>query len=433
MKKIITLIGFLFLGLSHTTEAQILKKLKKRAEEAAKETAAQKIEEKVAEKTGKVMDTILNSDKKLKKKKKSKTTHETQENNGDSDSDIESQNSDDAFQIYSKFDFMPGDSILFYDEYALDNIGDFPAKWNANGSGELVTVNDSSGKWLKILPGYNTYYIPDVTLPKEYTIEFDILAAGLDKHTSSTAVLNILISDDSKFKKGNNYVSASIPFCQYSAIGIAMRNYDYQSRDGMYNQISADVRETVLNQPHISIAVNKQRFRLWINEKKYVDIPRIVPKDTGINTLKFELLQFKDDKEHLFIRNLKIAEGGQDLRSQLLDNGKYATTGILFNSGSDQIKPESYGVLKQIANALKEASTININIIGHTDTDGHEEENLLLSRQRASSVKHVLTTQFGIDEDRLQTEGKGESEPVAENTTPEGKALNRRVEFIKVQ
>tara|TARA_R110000868_G_scaffold68570_1_gene202708 strand:- start:7271 stop:8530 length:1260 start_codon:yes stop_codon:yes gene_type:complete len=417
-----------------SVQAQFLDKLKKRAEEAAKETVLQKVEEKAAEKTGEAMDTILNSDKKLKRKRNSKKKREVETGDENANSSTESYDNDinEELQIYSKFDFVPGDKILFYDDFSNDNIGDFPSKWDANGSGEVVTVSDLPDKWMKILPGYSTYYIPDVALPDEYTIEFDILAIGLDQTTSSTALLNILLTDDSKYKKGNNFVSASIPFCQYSAIAIAMRNLEFKTKERMYNEISADVREAVLNQPHISIAVNKQRFRLWVNEKKYVDVPRIIPKDAGINTLKFELLQFKDDKEQMFISNLKIAEGGEDLRSQLLNHGKYSTTGILFNSGSAQIKPESYGVLKQIANALKEEPEMSINIIGHTDTDGHEEENLLLSEQRALSVKDVLTTEFGVEEDRLQTEGRGENEPVAENTTPEGKAQNRRVEFIKM-
>ena len=300
------------LGFTFSAEGQILKKLKKRVEEAAEETVIRKVEEKAAGKTEKVMDTILNSDKKLKRKRKSKRKNKGRKDDGN-DNLNEKVNSD--LQIYSKFDFVPGDQILFYDDFSEDHVGDFPVKWNANGSGELVTVNKASEKWLKILPGYGTFYIPDVVLPEEYTIEFDLLAVGIDKVTSSTAVLKVILSDDQKFKKGEDFVSASIPFCQYSAIGIAMRNYDYQSRDGIYNEISADIREAVLNQPHISIAVNKQRFRLWVNEKKYVDVPRIIPKDAGVNTLKFQLLHFNDEQEELLISNLKVAEGGQDFRS----------------------------------------------------------------------------------------------------------------------
>ena len=108
-------------------------------------------------------------------------------------------------------------------------------------------------------------------------------------------------------------------------------------------------------------------------------------------------------------------------------------TGILFNSGSDQIKPASFGVLKQIADALQQEQDMNLNIIGHTDADGDDENNMMLSEQRAQSVKNILVSQFGINEERLQTEGKGESEPMDNNSTTEGKANNRRVEFVKLE
>ena len=108
-----------------------------------------------------------------------------------------------------------------------------------------------------------------------------------------------------------------------------------------------------INRPHVSIAVNRRRFRIWINENKYVDIPRMIPEGNLMKAIKFQLNSFEDGKESLFITNLKVAEGGLDLRSKLLKEGKFSTTGILFDPGSDQIKPESYGTLKKIADALQ--------------------------------------------------------------------------------
>lgn len=70
-------------------------------------------------------------------------------------------------------------------------------------------------------------------------------------------------------------------------------------------------------------------------------------------------------------------------------------------------------------------------IIGHTDADGNVADNLTLSKRRAASVKAVLVSEFKIDASRIQTDGKGQSEPIDKNNTPEGKANNRRVEFIK--
>ncbi|MGE5810604.1 MAG: OmpA family protein, partial [Ignavibacteria bacterium] len=99
---------------------------------------------------------------------------------------------------------------------------------------------------------------------------------------------------------------------------------------------------------------------------------------------------------------------------------------------SDKIKPESYGTLKEIANVLKENSSVKVKIVGHTDSDGNDASNLDLSKRRAASVKNTLNSEFGIDSSRMETDGKGESQPVTDNNSQEGKANNRRVELIKL-
>jgi outer membrane protein OmpA-like peptidoglycan-associated protein len=108
------------------------------------------------------------------------------------------------------------------------------------------------------------------------------------------------------------------------------------------------------------------------------------------------------------------------------------THGILFDVNSSTIKPESYGSLKEMADLLKEYADVKVKIVGHTDADGKDADNLELSKQRAASVKVALAKDFGIDEGRMETDGKGESEPIDKNDTPAGKANNRRVEFIKL-
>jgi len=169
---------------------------------------------------------------------------------------------------------------------------------------------------------------------------------------------------------------------------------------------------------------------MWVNETKVVDVPKLLNAGKASHFRLFPR-GFNDPEEQIFLSNLKIAEGGEDLRSQLLEGGRFSTTGILFDSGSDNIKPESYGVLKKIASALGQGD-LAVKIIGHTDADGSEATNQSLSEQRAMAVKNVLITEFGIDGSMMQTEGQGESQPVGDNSTTEGKAQNRRVEFVKV-
>ena len=180
-----------------------------------------------------------------------------------------------------------------------------------------------------------------------------------------------------------------------------------------------------------SISVTKNRYRLWINETKYVDIPRFIQELNVLNYLKFHINNFKDGEERLFITNLKVAEGGVDLRRKLMSEGKISTNGILFDSGSANIQPRSLGIVRQISQVLMQDENINLMIVGHTDSDGNDDTNLKLSKARAEAVKNALVNIYNISANRLSSDGKGELSPVADNSSTEGKAQNRRVEFIK--
>lgn len=418
-----------------TAEAQLLKKLGKRAERAAERTVERRVEQETAEKTDQVLDSILEPGKKAPPQDRGNSDDSPKDDAGTTTSGGQNRTAgkestareNSALEVYSKFDFVPGDTQLFFDDFGNDFMGDFPAKWNTNGSGEVVSVGTDSEKWFEIRSGQNVFYIPDITnLPEDYTIEFDLLATGLDRQTASTTVLRIILADNNGFQLGN-YVYAQMSFCQYAAVGLWVRN----DRQGIMNEIGADIREAVLNQPHISIAVNGQRFRLWINENKMIDIPRLISADDRPSSLKFQTLYFKDGKERLFLKNLKVMEGGVDLRRKLIADGRISTNGILFDSGSANLQPQSMGIIRQISQVLQQESNMSLKIVGHTDSDGEDSSNRDLSKRRARAVKDALVNIYGIDSGKLKTDGKGEAEPVAENNSPEGKAQNRRVEFIR--
>jgi outer membrane protein OmpA-like peptidoglycan-associated protein len=112
-------------------------------------------------------------------------------------------------------------------------------------------------------------------------------------------------------------------------------------------------------------------------------------------------------------------------------SGRYVTHGILFDVDSDRIKPESSATIKMIASGLQANSGSNFVIEGHTDSTGDAAHNMDLSQRRAEAVKTVLVSQFGIDGARLSTKGLGSTKPVASNNTPQGRAENRRVEFVR--
>lgn len=433
----IVLISFTFcFSLSSGANAQLLKKLKKKAER----TVERKLEQKTEKETGKAMDSILDPNEKTSKNDNSQGGSSSQgsgnspsSTGSDSKVEINNPNVSDNLEVYKKYDFVPGDKVLFFDDFSQDFVGDFPSKWNTNATGEVVRINNSEN-WFELKSGYGVYYLPSTPqLPEDFSLEFDLLAAGLDKNTSSTARLNIIFSDNQEFKAGSeHYVEVSIPLGQYAEFPLRAKNYFNNKTGSINTDIQADIRDEVLNQPHIAVSVTKNRYRLWINEEKYVDIPQFVAELDKLKYVKFHINHFKDGKEHVYINNIKIAEGGVDLRRKLLSEGKISTNGILFDSGSANIKPQSLGIVMQISQVLLQDNSMKLKIVGHTDSDGGDDANLKLSKARAEAVKHALVNIYNISAERLQTDGKGESAPVADNSTADGKSQNRRVEFIKI-
>jgi flagellar motor protein MotB len=177
---------------------------------------------------------------------------------------------------------------------------------------------------------------------------------------------------------------------------------------------------------HIAIWVQKTRIRVYQNQDKIIDLPRALPA----GCVKPDRIRFESGA--VMVSNVRVAVGAPDMRSKLITEGKLVTYGIYFDVNKDVVKPESYGTLKEIAAILNENPDVKVKIVGHTDSDGADASNLDLSKRRGASVKNELVKSFGIDASRLESDGMGESQPVAPNDTPANKALNRRVELIKL-
>jgi outer membrane protein OmpA-like peptidoglycan-associated protein len=116
----------------------------------------------------------------------------------------------------------------------------------------------------------------------------------------------------------------------------------------------------------------------------------------------------------------------------LLTDGKFVTNAIVFDVNSANIQASSNETLKTVGEILEDFKDFKIKIIGHTDSDGDDNKNLQLSQKRAQAVKDYLLKNYKVDASRLTFEGKGEKAPAMPNTTTEGKAANRRVEFVKI-
>lgn len=134
-------------------------------------------------------------------------------------------------------------------------------------------------------------------------------------------------------------------------------------------------------------------------------------------------------------RNLQVDAKGCPIavtttEIELLDTGSITTSQIEFLSGSAELGAASTGILKEIGETLSNWPNLRIEIGGHTDSTGGAENNRRLSERRADSVLRYLVDHFsGIGPDRFEVKGYGESEPIADNDTADGRALNRRVEF----
>ena len=345
---------------------------------------------------------------------------------------------------YSKFDFVPGERIIYAEDFAQDAIGELPLTWNSSGKGEVMTLESQKGKWLRIFE--NTTYLSgnQKKFGENYTIEFDLMFYFEPKVKGYVLPgwQVGLLSSGEKDATGNEFLKEQAEFNNtevhfgYGSYALAY----LESKEAKRSTFRSDKMElgevlpTFNKIVHYSVQVQKTRFRLWIDDKKVFDIPRAINTKDTMNQLYFHLegSNYKEEEIGLFLSNIKIATGLPDTRHKLVEEGKFSTTGILFDVNAATIKPESNGVLKEIADAIKSNTGIKIKIIGHTDSDGSDADNLELSRRRAEAVKEALVKEWNIDAAALQTDGKGEGEPVSDNKTKEGKAQNRRVEFVKL-
>jgi outer membrane protein OmpA-like peptidoglycan-associated protein len=137
------------------------------------------------------------------------------------------------------------------------------------------------------------------------------------------------------------------------------------------------------------------------------------------------------DGSGTYIKNIRIAKGAVPLYDRMMSEGKFITYGITFDVGKSTLKPESMGEINRIATMMKENSELNFSVEGHTDNTGTAPNNQILSDARSQAVVDKLV-EMGISKDRLKSAGKGQTAPIADNKTDEGRAKNRRVEFVKI-
>ncbi|AQZ34497.1 hypothetical protein BHQ29_15240 [Pseudomonas sp. LPH1] len=124
-------------------------------------------------------------------------------------------------------------------------------------------------------------------------------------------------------------------------------------------------------------------------------------------------------EEEVMVEEVAVAEPAEAVRVEL---------DVKFDFDKAQVKQESYGDIKALADFMKQYPQTSTVVEGHTDSVGSDAYNQGLSERRASAVRDVLVNQYGVESGRVQAVGYGESRPVADNATADGRAINRRVE-----
>jgi OOP family OmpA-OmpF porin len=401
MKSKLIIIGLLCLALmavSSPIQAQF-DKLKKKA----KEKAEKKVEETIEGEEETTEDTTKAS-KESTEKPASDTTKAGSTTTGTSED----------MALYTKYDFIPGDKVIFYDDLSGEEMGEFPSRWRLDegvfeiakqGGKNYILCTDKGSIRPKIATG---------ALPSKYTIEMEFYVKSGE---AKSHWFFIKWYDDQGQEIGNfNIKDKHRTQLRLLDKDLALKELSTPLSGGIHT---------------MRIMATQSTMKCYIDNERMANVPAVEgfkPADFGVYMDPW----LDEPNNPMLIGTFRYAEGGKTLKQQLDEAGRIVTHGILFDSGSDKIRGESYKTLADIGALLTDNPTLRLSIEGHTDSDGADDYNMTLSQKRAESVKNYLIANYKIAPERLESKGWGESKPIDKNDTPEGKANNRRVELVKL-
>jgi outer membrane protein OmpA-like peptidoglycan-associated protein len=275
-------------------------------------------------------------------------------------------------------------------------------KCNANGGGNIVPLLKNN---------------KEDYLPEEFTVEFD---AYFEEKSSSYYVF---FADTKNQVKLDNSMRADDKWVRFGKNG-GEHKKDIERK--FYPGFSSAKPDNTAKWRHIALSFNTRALKAYLDDARILNIPNLDYNPTGIS------LSYHNPGGTTvgYIKNIRIAKGAVPLYDKLLTDGKFITTGIKFDVNKATIKPESMGTIIYVVKMMTDHPELKFSVEGHTDGDGDNAANQKLSEARAKSVMEKMT-ELGISAERLTSKGHGETKPMAGNDTPEGKAQNRRVEFVK--
>lgn len=314
---------------------------------------------------------------------------------------------------YKNYDFVPGTKIIFESQLADERTGEIPSQFVLD-HGQMDIQQEDGENVIHVPKGPGATMMPRMKnttgyMPDQFTIEFDFKNERFGiEHLMIDFGSRVYYADKEGVMHGMTFSNGSL--------GWTLGDSDYP-----------DALNEALKNPmtwhHVAIAINKTAGKVYIDQYRVANVNNLTgkPKEVTIDVNGYE---------NSWIKNIRIAAGGIDIYKQVTTDNKIITHGILFDVDKSTIKPESMGTINTIYDILKKDPNLKFEIDGHTDNSGNSPHNLTLSQQRADAVKAQLVS-MGIDASRLSTKGFGDTKPISDNNSPEGKANNRRVEFVK--
>jgi OOP family OmpA-OmpF porin len=414
-------------------------RLKKRAAESAKRTVEQRVDQKSAEATNAALDKAENTIKcatsdtacqdKAKAEGKKVVIDDSAPKGGApaaapaaSSSNATASNASTTGAGEAKeeaafvnFDFVPGERVLFADDFSKDNVGDFPKRLEFV-KGNMEVAEWKGARWLRATTdGQFEIPLPE-NLPDRFTVEFEHVGIA-----SSWPFVTLTFAGKREDRAGDQVV---------------FRTWDGNSETSGGGVFGGDGTERAKGQ--VKDAQNKPfTARIMVDgryAKVYMGGTRVanVPNATLGRANKIFIMFDASADSPAYFRNFRVAAGGRKLYDAIAEKGRASTQGIYFDTGSDRIRPESAPTLKEIGEMLKEHADLKLTIEGHTDNVGAAASNQSLSEKRAAAVRQFLVDNYSVDASRLSAKGLGSTKPVGSNDTPEGRQNNRRVELVKM-
>ena len=310
-----------------------------------------------------------------------------------------------------KADFMPGEKTIFYDDFTDMAAGDAPSHFKVRGPAPELRVGGGIHQLTATQTGS---LFPNITsLPKNFTYEAEVQFEN--PYNARTALILYSNQKEALIWWIN---AAPLP----SQLIVAVK--------GHTEELARKSVQVNWSQPaKIALWVQNGRVRAFINGEKHVDANQV--ELPAIDKVEIFSRIAGGANQAVGYRSVRFAESTPDFSQVISASGRYVSHGILFDTGSDRLKPESAAVIQSIARGLEANPALKLLIEGHTDSLGNADPNLDLSRRRAEAVKAVLISQFKVDASRLTTAGLGATKPIDTNDTPQGRSQNRRVEFVK--